>query len=54
MYQSNLSPAAYLSANYSLRVLNYELTNPMVADTVDLSPSLSFLFSSYSKAASSH
>lgn len=35
-----LSPAAYLRASYSLRVLNAALTNPMVSLTTYLSESL--------------
>jgi len=46
IFQSNLSPADNLRASYSFKVLNYELTNPMVVETVDLSESLSFLYSS--------
>ena len=35
-----LSPAAYLRASYSLRVLKAELTNPIVSLTTYLSASL--------------
>lgn len=35
-----LSPAAYLSANYSLRVLRALLTKPIVSETTYLSASL--------------
>ena len=38
-----LSPAAYLRASYSLRVLNAALTNPMVSLTTYLSESLKYV-----------
>jgi len=35
-----LSPAYYLKASYSLKVLTFLLTNPIVSDTTCLSASL--------------
>lgn len=39
------SPADYLNANYSLKVLNSLLTNPMVYETTSLSEVLAALAS---------